>query len=531
MSEVINRALRTLTMLAIVGSVAAFALLDLPGSTPASAAPLYPAYSVEVDNVGPTTLSLSHTEVRPNQNIVVWGRGFGTTPGDTLASARIGGVDLMVVSHGGNLADVAVSPSGQFNATFAIWPANPADDNPTLGGSTLEIAITDAAGFVGTADIAILPPTLTVTPGEVGPRDYVVISGANWPAAHGAGADVSKVKIEITGVGFDAEEAMEEWADDGTWSVRYRIPGTVRIPSTISAQASYGASNDIVVIAKIQVPPATLSVEPNRVVPCGRLTLNGSGFSPFEGNITVKIGNKDVAVPTGAIDREGNLTNVVVIVPGLDAGTYTVQLQAGAAVASSAVTVLDGISNDYDALSPSLSVVPDTVVPSGELALNAAGFPRCESGIITVKIGQSEVTVPTGTHFDREGKIKDLIVKVPSLDVGTYIIQLQVGRYGVPVAFSEVTMLADDGGGESPLPAALVRLGNNLVRVFHFNNATKTWTFYDPRPEFAELNTLSSLSAGEPYWVLVRRDQNVTLNGKAHTFICQGGDCWNILVW
>ena len=533
MGEVINRALRSLTVLAIIGAVAGFALVALPnGANPAVAAALYPAYSVEVDNVGATTLALSHSEVRPNESVTVWGRGFGTTPGNALSSAQIGGVDLMVSSHGGNLADVEVSPSGQFNATFAIWPANPSDANPTLRGGMLEIAITDAAGLVGTADIAILPPTLTLTPGEVGPRDYVVISGANWPVGNSYGGAVSKVKLEITGDGFEAD-AEEEWADDdGNWSVRYRVPGNVGIPSAISVQASYGASNDILVIAKIQVAPATMSVAPNRVVPCGRLTLNGSGFTLYESDIAVKIGNKDVAIPTGAsTDREGEIKDLTVIVPGLDAGTYTVHLQVGEAVASSAVTVLDGITHDYDALSPSLSVVPDQVVPSGDLTLNAAGFPRCESWIITVKIGQTEVTVPTGTHFDRAGKVKDLTVKVPSLDAGTYIVQLQVGRYGVPVAFSEVTILDYDARRAAELPGALAPLGNNLVRVFHFNNATKTWTFYDPRPEFAELNTLSAFAAGEPYWVLVGSDQSVTLNGRAHTFICQRGDCWNILVW
>ena len=539
MGALISRALRPLTVLVVIGAVVGFALVVALGGKPAAAAVLYPAYSVEVDNVGATTLVLSQTEVRPNQNISIWGRGFGTTPGNTLASARIGGVDLLVASHGGILADVAVSPSGQFNATFAIWPANPADANPTLGGGTLELEIMDAAGLVGTADIAILTPTLTVTPGEAGPRDYVVIAGANWPVKNDDGAEVSPVKLEITygivGVKAYAEEASTD--GNGKWSVRYRVRGDVGIPSTIAVQASYGASNDIVVTAKIQVPPATLSVVQNRVVPCGRLTLNAAGFSLYESQIDVKIGNKYAAIPTGTTtDLEGNLKDLAVIVPNLDAGTHTVQLQVGGdggTVATSEVTVLDDAHGDAarpDALTPRLSVTPGQVVPGGELALNASGFPRCES-LITVKIGNTNVAVSTGTHFNRQGNIKDLIVRVPSLDPGTYTVQLHVGRYGVPVAFSEVTVLGETVPGYSPLPAALAPLGSNLVRVFHFSNATKTWTFYDPRPYFAELNTLTGLTPGQPYWILVNRNQNVTLNGRAHTFICQGGDCWNVLVW
>ena len=534
MNELISSALRPLTVLAIIGAVAAFALVALPGGKPAAAAPLYPAYSVEMDNVGPTTLSLSHTEVIPNQNIIIQGSGFGQTPDNTLASAQIGDVDLILVSHDYNLANVEVFSSGQFAATFAIWPDNPADDNPTLDGGTLEIEITDQEGFTGTAQVTILTPTLTVTPGEVGPHELVVISGANWPVANLDGGVVSPVNINISGGGgiwTDIENAPTD--GNGKWSVRYRVPGSVGIPSTISVQASYGISGGIVVIAKINVPAASLSIAPARVAPCARLTLNAAGFGLFENNITVKIGNKDVAIPIGtSTNRAGELEGLTVIVPGLDAGTYIVQLQVGGdggTVATGEVTVLDDARGDA-ALSPSLSVAPDQVVPGGALTLNASGFPRCESNI-DVTIGGRSVAVPTGTATDREGKLQGLTVSVPAFDAGLYIVQLLVGGDNGPVAFSSITVLADDAGIAAALSDALAPLGNNLVRVFHFNNATKTWTFYDPRPEFAELNTLSALAARDPYWVLVRRDQNVTLNGKAHTFICQGGDCWHILIW
>ena len=535
MNELISRALRPLTVLSIIGAVAAFALGALPGGKPAAAAPLYPAYSVEVNNVGPTTLSLSHTEVRPNQNIIIQGSGFGQTPDNTLASAQIGDVDLILVSHGGNLSNVEVFSSGQFAATFAIWPDNPADDNPTLDGGTLEIEITDQEGFTGTAEVTILTPTLTVTPGEVGPHELVVISGANWPVANLDGGVVSPVNINISGGGgiwTDIENAPTD--GNGKWSVRYRVPGSVGIPSTISVQASYGISGGIVVIAKINVPAASLSIAPARVAPCARLTLNAAGFGLFENNITLKIGNKDVAIPIGtSTNRAGELEGLTVIVPGLDAGTYIVQLQVGGdggTVATGEVTVLDDARGDaarYDVLLPTLSVVPDSVVPGGDLTLNATGFPRCESNI-NVKIGHRYVDVPKGTFVDGEGKIKDLTIRVPALYHGIYIVQLQVGS---DAAFSTVTVPEEIPHGDAYIADALEPLGNNLVRVFHFSNATKTWTFYDPRPEFAELNTLSALAAGEPYWVLVRLDQNVTLNFKRQTVACQRGDCWNFIVW
>ena len=195
------------------------------------------------------------------------------------------------------------------------------------------------------------------------------------------------------------------------------------------------------------------------------------------------------------------------------------------------MTILDEIPHDYDALpdarSPRLSVAPDTVFPRADLTLYAAGFARCESNI-TLTVGGLDVGVPAGTFADGAGQIKDLIVTVPTLDAGAYIVQLQVGG---AVAFSEVTVLGETMFGYSPLPDVLAPLGNNLVRVFHYNNAIKTWSFYDPRPEFAELNTLSSLTSGEPYWILTRESHRVTFNGQGQTLTCREDNCWNILVW
>ena len=44
---------------------------------------------------------------------------------------------------------------------------------------------------------------------------------------------------------------------------------------------------------------------------------------------------------------------------------------------------------------------------------------------------------------------------------------------------------------------------DNLVRVWRFDNATQTWAFFDPRPAFADANTLTEASSGDIVWVNV----------------------------
>ena len=82
------------------------------------------------------------------------------------------------------------------------------------------------------------------------------------------------------------------------------------------------------------------------------------------------------------------------------------------------------------------------------------------------------------------------------------------------------------------LPDALDNLDDNLEAVFYFDNVSKTWSFYDPRPEFAELNTLSELIEGQAYWILVMEaEAEVVLNNRSRSLSCSGGDCWNLVVW
>ena len=54
---------------------------------------------------------------------------------------------------------------------------------------------------------------------------------------------------------------------------------------------------------------------------------------------------------------------------------------------------------------------------------------------------------------------------------------------------------------------------DHLEILWHFEK-TKEWTFYDPRPIFAEINTMEKLVPGEIYWLKVSADLTTTLNGR-----------------
>ena len=383
--------------------------------------------------ISPSALLLSKDEVSANENVTIRGTGFGDGRG-CLVSVQISGADLVLVSEDGvassTCEDVEVSSAGQFAATVAIWSEDA--NNPALTSGTHTIEVEDNEGFVGTAEIVIKEPTLTVTPDVAGPRDYVTISGTNWPVENDDGGRIDEVEITI-GTGESADDEDADPDANGRWSVTYRVSSDVAIPSTQQVKAAYGAGSEIVKIGTFSVPQADLTVTPELASPGDTITLSATGFSLFESKISVKIGSVTVNVPDGTVtDRDGAIGGLEVIVPSLDAALYTVQLTVGE----------------------------------------------------TVTIGELTVAEESAA--------------------------------GVPL----------------PLPGAMEELGDNLVRVFYFNGVDKIWSFFDPRPDFADLNTLTDMVEGQPYWILVSEGaEDVVLNNKSRTLTCVGGDCWNQLVW
>ena len=75
--------------------------------------------------------------------------------------------------------------------------------------------------------------------------------------------------------------------------------------------------------------------------------------------------------------------------------------------------------------------------------------------------------------------------------------------------------------------AGLMPLGDNLARVWHFNDATEAWSFSDPRPIFAEANTLKELVHREAFFIKVNHDQTAIWNDQEHRLSAG----WNQIGW
>jgi CSLREA domain-containing protein len=139
----------------------------------------------------------------------------------------------------------------------------------------------------------------------------------------------------------------------------------------------------------------------------------------------------------------------------------------------------------------------------------------------------------TNVTTDGSGNVSFTVAFSTATSVGHFITATATDSTNNTSELSQCNTVSQGGnttGTSTPqvLPAtALAPLGTNLVRVWGFDNATKEWSFFDPRPGFAAANSIKELVTGRVYWINVKIDQTVTLGSG--TYSLSAG--WNLIGW
>ena len=423
-------------------------LFDMPGGLSGTVnISLARGGAIRLSTIGvlQSVLNLSKNVVAPNDSIVITGEGFSEKSYILVSEITLDGEPIVVDESGveevttaesnaagmpGDAGKYAVKTAsgGVFIATIKAWAADGARDNPALDDGTYEFKVRDAMGFIGSASLTVLAPTVTVHPAVASPRDYIEIRGANWPVSNSD--DDREVMIAV-----DGRNRSATIDNAGRFFYHYRLHPSIRIGKehTITVTYDDDGPGDIQEEATIAVPSSGVTITPAAASPGDTITLELTGM-------------------------------------------------------------------------PSIELVEEVLI-DGRNRVHAAAHITDLSGNVTVE------------------------VLVPYSDPGYYPVRITIAEEVVNVQL-EILAESTAAGAAAALPGVLTDLGDNLVAVFYFNSRTKEWSFYDPRGEFAELNTLSELTVGQPYWILVSRNQDdLVLNGLTRSFSCVAGDCWNYIVW
>ena len=218
-----------------------------------------------------STLRASQGEARSNDTITITGEGFGTGRNVSIdpADITIDGVAVKVDDDSLTDGKVEVSNAGQFVATIYLW-AEGSGNNPALIAGTHTIRVEDSEHFVGTTVVSIVEPSMSITPETLGPRDYLTITGKDWPV------DNQDSDAELENVEVSVENRKYTVIPDATgrFSVEHRVSRNVGIPSTQQVEARYGMGT-IVKVANFNVPAAVIEITPTEGQPGDEVNAHG----------------------------------------------------------------------------------------------------------------------------------------------------------------------------------------------------------------------------------------------------------------
>ena len=371
-------------------------------------------------------------------------------------------------------------------------------------------------------------------PEAVLPNQRISLSGLNF--SENDGATIEEVRFgsfRLEPSRINDGSGSFEISADGKWSGSVDLPiveaTTTRGTHNLWVKDSMGRTGSV----DVTVPPREVELVPGWGRPGTVLKVKGTGFptrNVHGSSVTLRI-HYDTGERSSVVfaepDAKGNFSQDIQVpryAPTPSSNTVRVEFydDNGSTVTTTAPHEVPGAEIR---LSPA-SGPPGTIVE-----IQGSGFMRFVP-VASVSFSGMEVSAGNSEATDSLGEFS-AVVMVPGMEEGRHTVQASVAGI-IAAATFEITPSGVAPGVYTPIGEALKNLGDRLVRVFHFNNDTKLWTFYEPSLGEADVfgdMTLNYMVSGETYMVQVTETNEVLLNGRIRNLSCLQGNCWNVIVW
>jgi hypothetical protein len=470
---------------------------------------------------------------------------FDYTPAETVTDIALGGTSVTV--PGG----ISIRPNGEQNFTIIV------PGNVDEGVQTLEVT---AGDVTEDTELTIGGAELAPSVQELVANQDLAISGNGF--SESANQCVMEGDITLSNVPLEidpdsSDDFCESNADEfgrpaGTEGFQLTsggtFSGTVRIrrsDGTIPSTFLTAGSHELKVIDtsgaeatfNVTIRERRLEVTPPQSLPRDTITISGFSYpadNPDTGQISVTVtydcGAGCSRSVTADPDSSGNFRETMQI-PNNAGIPSTNTISAEIAGTNTVDTTTHQIPRSGISIEPAQGAIGTPITISGQ------GFKRFDT-VESIEIGDLGALGGRTINTDDRGGFTVEGIVVPGLDTGVHSVEVTVGtgddRVTANTTF-EVTESAVEGV-PTAVNQAVAPLAESLVRVFHFNNNTKEWSFFDPRPEFEQASTLDQFMEGQPYWIRVEADQTVQLGGQQRNLTCVNPgtpqeDCWNLIVW
>ena len=513
-------------------------MLPISGATATESIPRYLLESSI--KVTPGTAAIGDRVQVTARDFVAGGRISTSTSRISIGGVPVTDFESTNVSSTGDATFEMTIPNEVASGTQNLVVSDGSSDIVNTGGARFNMVISGAQ--------------LSVTPSEgLVPNQTVTLSGRGFSTGGTAEINVVDGDATISGSseGLDPRDGKFNEGDvievdnAGNWSSSFVIPITdVTVTpgdqelSITDTDGRSGSVNLNMAERKLTLTPASGRVGT-------RVNLEGSGFpadNPGEG------GDRTVTVEI-QYSVTGDTRTVVTLTPdgsGNIRGWFTVPLNAGIPSTNAVRAVFDIPGSGVNVTTSAVHQVPRAGIsldqesgPAGTVVtITGEGFKRYTT-VSEINFGALDVRSGFGLSTNGEGGFETTFL-VPGANTGAQAVSVKVGETTASATFtvSDDPFVAAPEPAAEPMPpadalAALIANDNNLVRVWQFDASAQNeapdfgWSLYDPRPLFADANTIEMVSGGNFYWINVQNEQTAVLGGKERTLYAG----WNPVTW
>jgi hypothetical protein len=407
--------------------------------------------------------------------------------------------------------------------------------------------------------LKVLAAEITFSPTSASPNETVTLRGLGFSPSTSPGGKGPLGVHQITGEGKSGIKVNGKLL--GAPYVRYPIDldSDGGLTATIILPESYvtapGSGLEVKVIddaersgwAPWSVKNLSITVTPAESGRGSELTVTGSGFagtSRFNKLCTtVDISYGSTFLIQARPDAKGSFTTVIYAPTGVAISSKnTIKATTPDCPMVAAVTATHEIP------ARSLKISPATSISGGRVTITRVSFIGYTPISILTIGGISVLPLPApfvdaGGNFSVDAAVPVLVnglqqVKITAGGVQSTVSLVVTGSNPgltatptiAPTATPTPAPTATPAATATPAPgtgALLAPLGDNLVVVWSYDKRGRSWRYFSPRPGFAGMNQLSTMVTDQLYWVRVKEDQLVLLNGRQRT-VTAG---WTLIHW
>ena len=359
---------------------------------------------------------------------------------------------------------------------------------------------------LGTTKVNVASLSLNVNPSTAMVGREVTVTGSGFTGRGNVlSIDVGIAPVCDSTPNNDVADCDIDVASGGRVVAAFNIPNVALLKEAEAYPVTITDSGGRIGKGKVTIPEPTLNVDPPESRIGSTINLSGTGWPTGTGASLVGLYYDGVQYASATTDSSGEWSGSITVPNDAGVGdSHDVEAKATVGSRESGSNDLNNVTQKEShktpdavvTLSPAQAQRGDTITVSGE------NFHIFEA--VTIEVAGSDVA-PGGTTTDGDGSFTAEVL-VPGLGLGNK--NLKVTVRGVPVVeFLEIVATPVSTTMTSEEAFADLTAANNLIVVWYFDNDTKGWSFYDPRPEVAAAVDLDMVSKGDNVWVQITADQ------------------------